>query len=70
MSEREFLDKSLRVIVVFVILLVVLYAVNREGFYAIWNMIVGFVSFLSNNVQLIALLLLVLAIAYLLRSIE
>jgi hypothetical protein len=67
-KEHETRDFIVRLAVVFIIVLTILYAINREGFYAFWNVIIAFFSFFANNPQFIILFAIILLIAYLLRG--
>ena len=70
MSDNEGLRGIVRLLIVFVIVLVILYFVNQEGFNIIWGMINDFFSFISENPQFVVLLLLIAIILYLLRRRE
>lgn len=59
-------DFWVRLIVVFVVVLVILYLVNPQGFYAFWNVISTFFLFFIGNPILIILVVILVLIAYLL----
>lgn len=65
-NTHETRDFFVRLIVIFIIVLVILFVINPEGFYAFWNVIRTFFLFFITNPILIILVLIVALVAYLL----